>query len=310
MPTSLRFGASRTRLHPGDAGIELAVPLLAGTADERLWPGTLERVDGDLLTGSEGPWRCVALSVPVTQDMRETTRSAYARLLAALGPAHSLRIWNYVPAINEEAEGLENYRAFCAGRHEAFAAFAGAGFERHFCAASAVGTVEPRLSVIALATEFSVEHLENPFQCPAYHYPPEYGPRSPSFSRASVVAGSEPVFYISGTSAVLGAASVAPGDLPGQLASTGENLLRMLAQGRRVLGAETLAGLEAPFCRVYLRRPEDVPVVQAWLEKQPWFDAGQYMIVQADICRRELLVEIELSWAAHVLNPSADTMPA
>jgi enamine deaminase RidA (YjgF/YER057c/UK114 family) len=239
------------------------------------------------------------------EAVAEKACATYARLLEALGPARGLRIWNFVPAINAERDGLENYRAFCLGRHEAFLAHYGPGAERYFCAASAVGTEEPQLTVIALGAELPVSQLENPFQCPAYAYPEQYGPRPPSFSRASVVTGAEPVLYISGTSAVLGSASIAPGELAGQLATTGENLHRMLGQAERSLGAETFARLGAPECRVYLRRAEDTPAVLAWLERQPWHDPARSRVVQADICRSELLVEIELSWPSALVSANA-----
>jgi enamine deaminase RidA (YjgF/YER057c/UK114 family) len=309
MPVNVRFGAERTRYRPQAGELELAVPLLAGAPTESLWPGRLQAVqepDGALfLQGSEGPWRCVVLSVPLADAVTATARAAYTRLLEAFGPARGLRIWNFVPAINAERDGLENYRAFCLGRHEAFLAHYGPGAERYFCAASAVGTQEPRLTVIALGAELPVSQLENPFQCPAYAYPEQYGPRPPSFSRASVAAGPEPVLYISGTSAVLGSASVAPGELAGQLATTGENLHRMLAQAERALGAEAFASLGAPECRVYLRRSGDTPAVLAWLEQQPWHDPARSRVVRSDICRSELLVEIELSWPSALVSAHA-----
>ena len=310
MSVSVRFGAERTRYRPQAGGLELAVPLLAGVSTEPLWPGVLAAEplqDGDpdgtlFLSGAEGPWRCAVLSVPLAAPVTATARAAYTRLLEALRPARGLRIWNFVPAINAEREGLENYRAFCLGRHEAFLAHYGPGAERFFCAASAVGTEEPRLTVIALGAELPVSQLENPFQCPAYAYLEQYGPRPPSFSRASVAAGPEPVLYISGTSAVLGSASIAPGELAGQLVTTGENLHRMLAQAGRALGAGAFAALGTPECRVYLRRAEDTPAVLAWLERQPWHDPARSRVVQADICRRELLVEIELSWPSALVS--------
>ncbi len=296
MPVTVRFGASQTCFDARAGVLALSMPWLAGAKEEPLWPGELTSLGDGLLAGTDGPWRCLALSVPVDGAMTGTARRIFSTLLEALGPAHFLRIWNFVPAINAETDGLENYRAFCLGRHEAFAAHFGTAADRYFCAASAVGIDGPHLSVIALATELPVTHLENPFQCPAYQYPQRYGPRPPSFSRASVVGGEEPAVYISGTSAVLGSATVAPDELHGQLETTGENLHRMLGQCERELGAEPFARLGAPFCRVYLRRAGDAPAVTAWLETQSWFSPERASVVRSDICRQELRVEIELSW--------------
>ncbi|QYY36233.1 hypothetical protein [Ruficoccus sp. ZRK36] len=302
MSVSVRFGASRSAYSPQQSVLDLALPLLAGSGQEFLWSGELTSADDLLWQGRQGPWRCIALSMPTGDDLAEATRLAFGRLLGELGTDHCLRIWNFVPWINEHRDGLENYRAFCLGRHEAFSAHFKGVPERHFCAASAVGIEEPRLTVVALASERSVVQLENPFQCPAYEYPEEYGPRPPSFSRASLVAGGEPVVYVSGTSAVLGSASVAPGMLEAQLKTTGENLDRMQKQTEHALGADTFRALGKPIGRVYLRRAEDTLTALAWLEEQPWYAAELTSVVQADICRQELMVEVELSWPGGLMN--------
>ena len=54
-------------------------------------------------------------------------------------------------------------------------------------------------SVVFAATEATPRHFENPLQVPAYEYPGEYGPRSPSFARATVVAQPGPCLFVSGT---------------------------------------------------------------------------------------------------------------
>ena len=50
---------------------------------------------------------------------------AYSRIfdfIDSLGYGHLLRVWNYFPQINADADGTERYVRFNAGRHEAFAA--------------------------------------------------------------------------------------------------------------------------------------------------------------------------------------------
>ncbi len=158
--------------------------------------------------------------------LEEATRRLYSGLLDAAEGLHLYRIWNCVPSINpENAAGLENYRAFCRGRALAFEKAFGRDFARRLPASSAVGTAGGALTIVFLAGERPARHFENPAQVPAYEYPPEHGPRPPSFARATVVEAAPGLdAFISGTSAIMGHSTVAPHDTAGQLDCTLENL--------------------------------------------------------------------------------------
>ena len=61
------------------------------------------------------------------------------------------------------------------------------------------------LAIGFLAGRAVPRHFENPRQVPAFEYPAQYGPRPPSFSRATAVkAGEGRWIFISGTAAVVG----------------------------------------------------------------------------------------------------------
>jgi hypothetical protein len=128
---------------------------------------------------------------------------------------------------------------------------------------------------------------------PAFEYPPEYGPRPPSFSRATVaVMQGECRVFISGTAAIRGHASVADSDPDGQVRCAVENL--------RIMGETTGAGpgLGADdgwhrSFKVYLRHAADLPSTRAFLEGALFGRGDSVSYLQADICRAELLVEIE-----------------
>ncbi|MBE2294427.1 MAG: hypothetical protein IAF00_05725, partial [Phycisphaerales bacterium] len=140
--------------------------------------------------------------------LQALTALAYQRLLAtmrALGYPHLLRVWNYFPAINQEYGDLERYRAFCVGRHQVLTAEL-AEFETHLPAASALGTDVPDLRLYALASRTAGIQIENPRQTSAFRYPSQYGPRSPSFSRAILQAWGKRQhhLYISGTASIVG----------------------------------------------------------------------------------------------------------
>jgi enamine deaminase RidA (YjgF/YER057c/UK114 family) len=224
----------------------------------------------------------------------KATESAYLRifhLLDALGYPHLWRVWNYFSAINAEQGELERYRQFNIGRQNAFLA-AGRLSADSIPAACALGTASGALTIAFMAGRLAPLPIENPRQTSAYHYPSEYGPRSPTFSRAVIARppGQE-LLFISGTASIVGHRTVHPGDPLGQTRETVANLHAVLEEANRLTLAApyTLADLRY---RVYLRHREDFPGISALLEKET-APRAQVVYVQADICRADLLVEIE-----------------
>ena len=132
--------------------------------------------------------------------------------------------------------------------------------------------------------------LENPRQVSAFHYPRQYGPSPPSFSRAMQVAGG---LLISGTASVLGHASHHPDDLAGQL----DEILRNLASLRQASGSTAAQAGRGTLLKVYLRNTATAGFVANYLRARLPAQV-QFLVLGADICRRELLAEID---AAHLL---------
>jgi len=196
-----------------------------------------------------------------------------------LGYPRLLRVWNHVGSINECEETLERYRRFCVGRHTALT---NAGYAREqFPAASAVGMRGAGIAVSFIASRTESLQVENPRQVAAYDYPPAYGPRSPSFSRATVADGT---VFVSGTSSVVGHETRHPGDIVAQVKETLCNLDRIVG----IAGA-SLENLR--FVKTYIRRAADYETVRSLVESALPNARGLYL--ESDICRRDLLVEIE-----------------
>lgn len=223
--------------------------------------------------------------------LQPLTAVLYRRLFAkarALGYPHVLRAWNYFPRINRECDGLERYRAFCAGRHQALAAEL-AEFETRLPAASAIGTRAGGLQLYALAAREPGVQIENPRQVSAFRYPRQYGRRSPSFSRAVLKSWGEgrDHLYISGTASIVGHASVHQ-DLMAQLEETLANLDALLAEANR-RAAQSLA---LALLKIYVR-PDLDPAPLRGRIAQAFGEHTPLLFLRADICRRELLLEIE-----------------
>ena len=287
---SLGFGTAVQAV----AGGRLDIPVLAGEAQETLF-GHLRsagRSEGfELFTSAD--WLVGVRLESLAEQLGAQTEAIYAALIAVCRREgrELARIWNYVPAINaESAEGLEVYRVFCLGRARAFDQ---AGWLGPVPAASAVGGAPGVVVVMFAAARERPQAMENPEQIPAFEYPDQYGPRSPSFSRAmQVQAEGRRWTFISGTAAIKGHQTVAAGDLAGQLTCTLDNLrLISLACGLGdSLGAERAS--ERHF-KIYLRTAADLPAVSAVLEGG-WLRAGDRVTwLHADICRADLALEIE-----------------
>lgn len=280
----------------------LSLPLLAGEAEERLMTvpedaaavrvgsfQVIRRAGGDVLGGFA--------ALPCDGPAEGVAERLYAELLRLVGDQPLHRMWNFVPRINAVTAGREQYQSFNVGRCRAFRErFGAAAMEARLPAATAVGIEEPVLAVAFLSGRSPVTHFENPRQVPAYRYPEQYGPSSPSFARGSVVveAGSgRRIGYLSGTSSIRGHSTVGEGSLREQFAVTAQNIGTILER----MGFPAALAADAPYersFRVYLRRPEDLDWVQERFARLVGEDAAaRTAYLRADICRSPLLIEVE-----------------
>ena len=236
--------------------------------------------------------------------LQAATHRAYTELFEVLADSacpNLLRLWNYLADINAERDGSERYRQFNAGRQQAFlearrSAFDGAP------AACALGTHGGPLRIYFLAGQEPPLAIENPRQVSAYRYPDAYGPRSPTFSRAALanVGAGRQVLFISGTASIVGHATVHLGDVRKQTEESLLNIATLLQAATERAGRPyVLRDLTAT---VYVRHAADLAVVREVFERtvgvgSPAALAAAY--VEVDICRSDLLVEIE----AHAFAP-------
>lgn len=231
-------------------------------------------------------------------SFEELARDAYTRIFeycTRSGFSHLLRMWNYFPDMNAEQHGLERYQRFCIGRHQAFSA-SHREFPSILPAASAVGTQGGPFQVLFLAGRQPGQPLENPRQISAYKYPPIYGPKSPSFARATLHRTSTGCqLFVAGTASIVGHATQHHGDPVKQTLETLSNidavLNRVRHEGPELWGAKRSEG----FLKVFVRNREDLCGVREVLEGHE-HGKGPILYVLGEMCRKELLVEIEGIW--------------
>lgn len=230
-------------------------------------------------------------------DFERATAEAYLAIAGVLDdvPAgHPVRFWNFIPGIHAASNAdasVDRYMIFNAGRYAACKQWLGGedAFARLLATASGVGHTGDDLVIHALAADTAGVAVENPRQVPAYRYSRRYGPCPPCFARATRVRlrGVDRVL-IGGTASVRGEESVHVGDLRRQVAETLDNLAALLqaATGDEAAGPHLLSDV-----RIYHVRPEDQAAIDAVAKRA--FPAAAIEYVRADICRQDLLVEIE-----------------
>ncbi len=237
--------------------------------------------------------------------LQRATESAYSQvfaLLDTLSYPYLFRIWNYIADINTHSFGLERYRQFNQGRQDAFLAH-GRDVVGNVPAACALGfgpgcSAQGPLTMAFLAGRVAPLNIENPRQISAYQYPQEYGPRSPTFSRASLVRlGQDEVLFISGTASIVGHATLHPADVVAQTRETMVNIKAVLAEANRL--AIQSFDLSSLHYKIYVRHPADLEQIRAELALCVGA-ALKAVYLQADVCRQDLLLEIEAT-ASHPL---------
>jgi chorismate lyase/3-hydroxybenzoate synthase len=237
----------------------------------------------------------LALDLRTFSDMQQASRYAYETVQDFLrqSPHHCpMKIWNYIPGINQGSGDEECYRQFCIGRAEALAA--DLAEQLPMPAATAIGApaAEPALQVYLLATAWPGTNVENPRQVNAWHYPRQYGPRSPLFSRGTLMrVNGVRQFLISGTASVIGH-ETHHDNTADQVHESIRNVNSLLAEAQRLLGNRHPMLGDAGVLRVYVRHRREFEQVRRVLNTliPP---AVQRVFLQGDICRVDLLTEVD-----------------
>jgi chorismate lyase/3-hydroxybenzoate synthase len=226
------------------------------------------------------------------------THNAYSDILRFVkqkGYPNLLRVWNYLSDINDEQDDLERYRRFCVGRFNAFREL-NAGFEQALPAATAAGLHDPGLLIYFLAVRGTSQPIENPRQLNPYDYPPQYSPRSPSFSRAMVKDwGTHRQLFISGTGSIVEHRSLHAGDVVAQLTEILRNIDALLEHTANVSGTDFRDECTTSTFKVYLRHAADLPLIEKQLA-HALGEGASVLLLNVDLCRKELLMEIEGSY--------------
>jgi enamine deaminase RidA (YjgF/YER057c/UK114 family) len=235
------------------------------------------------------------------QHLRRLLPEAGARL------DQVFRAWHYLGGIVDDDGPTQRYKELNRARADvyqhvsflserlpeshhgpAFPASTGIGTAGHSLSISAQALMSDRDDVLAVP-------LENPRQTAAYAYVASYSPTSPKFSRGlALCIGADATLFISGTASITHSETRHVGDVVAQTHETLENIAALISEdnlkhhglpGR----GTTLEGLG--LVRVYVKHPEDHLKVRSVCEQRLGEVPATYVV--ADVCRPDLLVEIE-----------------
>lgn len=261
----------------GGPAVEVSVPALHLAHDGCFLFGRLEIAEADLAD-------CAAAA--------ERAYAALGALLREQGYPHLLRSWNYIHDIHRGSGDQERYRQFCLGRYRAVSA--ADGFEQNLPAATVIGTARPGMQICFLAGKVPGVQVENPRQTPAFRYPRDYGPASPSFSRGTLLRD-EGLLLMSGTASVVGHATRHPHDVEAQCGEIFTNIGALLERAAELAGSES--GWAPQLLRVFLRQATDLDRIRPRVEAE-FGAAAPVLWLRGDICRTDLAMEIDGVFAA------------
>ncbi|WP_433236331.1 FkbO/Hyg5 family chorismatase [Streptosporangium sp. CA-135522] len=284
----------------------LAVPMSGetGEAFAEVWRTTADVTNGrhkGLAYSYDGEYLFCCGRIQEDPDYVTATEATYLaafELIDLLDYPNVVRMWNMVEQINDtDGLGHNVYTQFCRGRAQAFERRAVS--ENLIPAATCVGNHGGGIAFYFIASRSAeVTNIENPRQVPAYRYPPKYGIKAPSFARATYLSPGRPHrsdhLFVSGTASIIGSETVHGGDVERQCITTLENISVLIGQ-------ENLAqyGIDADLSlkdldsvKVYVKHGVDVTLVRQ-ICSGALSEHAEVAYVNVDICRDDLLVEIE-----------------
>lgn len=216
-----------------------------------------------------------------------------------------VRQWNYIGNILTIRDNIQNYQVFNEVRNDYYTRYRkGNGYP----AATGVGMMHGGviLDFCALQPGEStiLKPVDNPHQLNAYNYGPQVlkgdAPTKgslkhpPQFERALLITNSEEVtLHISGTASIIGQETVGRDDVEKQTMVTIENI-ESLADVKRInllLPGSFLSRRCFSLLRVYVKKDQDFNNVKRICTKL--FPLVPSVFVKADICRDDLLMEVE-----------------
>jgi len=214
-----------------------------------------------------------------------------------------VRQWNYIPDILktfvENDQTYQHYQQFNEIRQYYYSTFKQ---RKEYPAATGIGVKHGNISIDFVAVQKS-ETLEsiglvNPLQINAYEYHQNLligssaVKKTPLFERAKYVGVSNnKIIYISGTASIIGEKTLGIGDVKKQTEVTLHNIQELVSIENICKTTADIDNVKYDYLRVYVKEEDDMDIVRQCCKN--FFVNVPVLYVIADVCRDDLLVEIE-----------------
>jgi enamine deaminase RidA (YjgF/YER057c/UK114 family) len=243
-------------------------------------------------------------------DTRKAANAAFDMVVEILSREnltlnHLVRQWNFIGNILEMKEGFQNYQIFNEVRSEYYKKYRTiSGFPAATGVGMKYGGVFLDFCAVKSDDAIKLKAINNPNQINAY----EYGQQvlkglisdgisvkhPPQFERALLMINKTAnTLFISGTASIIGQETIGKGDINEQTLVTIENIMK-LADAERIIkltGNPVLMPGRFYLLRVYIKKQEDFNAVKNICTEH--FPEAPAIFIEADICRDDLLTEIE-----------------
>jgi len=242
-----------------------------------------------------------------TRSAAEATFNQMKAILEKEGMSfnHVVRQWNYIGNILEVKDNFQNYQIFNEVRSEFYHQYRTVhGYPAATGIGMKLGGVNIDFCAVMADQALVVKPIENPNQVNAYEYDqnvlkgmPLKGmtvKHPPQFERALLLTRKvKSTLFISGTASITGQDTIGIDDVEKQTFVTIDNINKLTDQKRM---GQNFSGSDADWgkfilIRVYIKNPEDFTKVKAICNEK--FPEVPATFIESDICRDNLLVEIE-----------------
>ena len=240
-----------------------------------------------------------------SQSVKLQSQEVFSRLdgiLSACGFAVDdiVRQWNYIGGIVGCRDGKQNYQEFNDART---VYYSGGNWQHGYPAATGIGAEGEGIVVGCIAFKSAsgaIYPIDNPLQVAAHVYSEKVlidnaagaMKSTPKFERAKViVTGRVACCFVSGTAAIRGEQSVDASSVEQQTIRTIENIAHLVSKQNLVRYGCSPYELKYAQLQVFIKYAEDYEVVKNVVEQA--FPNLNVLYSIADVCRSELLVEIE-----------------
>ena len=247
-------------------------------------------------------------------DTETKSRGAFESMLKVLQKEEMsfdniIRQWNYIGEIltitKTDLSEIQNYQIFNEVRHEYYQKYKRLP---GFPAATGIGCRYNSVAIDFNAFSFKSDcydiMIDNPLQVNPYAYEQnkligtglnkKKTKHAPEFVRGRLISdGINSLLYVSGTASIIGQEVTGTGDVELQTRTTIQNI-KTVADRKNIVRCSSQP-IPIPekyrYLRVYVKYMEDIPLVKS-ICRQHFGDIPS-IYIQADICRTDLLVEIE-----------------